>query len=308
MQGDPRRARLGADGARPDPRDARRRRRGAPLPAAEAVRDQAGRQPHPPARAGRRRQGRDDRRRRDRRGVDGRCRRPRPLARYPRPGARAGRPRAPGSVRGELARGDRRGARGRATTSRPRAGRGRRPDAGRALERQGRRHQRRGALLPRDRLGASARSSSRPPTSFPRPAFTRGALRRRRARRRGPGPGPRAAHRQGLRPRRRAGGLRDAARRRACGCSSTSRRCSTRRRSGRRHVVVGRHGQLRQPLVPAPRRGHAVRLGRALRRRAARGVRARSRALGRDRPGPLARRGPAQRVSETATTLLRREL
>ena len=31
----------------------------------------------------------------------------------------------------------------------------------------------------------------------------------------------------------------------------------------RRRLVLGRHGQLRQPLVPAPRRGHALRLGRA---------------------------------------------
>ena len=46
------------------------------LPPAEAVRDQADRQPHPPPGADRRRQGRHDRRGRDRRRVDGRCRGP----------------------------------------------------------------------------------------------------------------------------------------------------------------------------------------------------------------------------------------
>ena len=46
----------------------------------------------------------------------------------------------------------------------------------------------------------------------------------------------------------------------------------------RRHLVVRGDGQLRQPLFPASRRGHAGGLGRALRRPAPRGVRARSRA------------------------------
>ena len=230
LQGDPRRARRGADGAPPDPRDARRRRRGAPLPPAEAVRDQAGREPHAPARADRRRQGRDDRRSRDRRGVDGRRRGLRPLARHARPGPRARRPRAPGRVRGELARGHRRGARRRGLPARPRAGRRRRAHAARPLERQGRRHQRRGPLLPRDRLGAALDRAHR---RLLRPAagVHAGALRRRRARRRRPGPGPRPAHRQGVRADRRAGRPTSACWTPGCGCSSTSRRCCTRRRS-----------------------------------------------------------------------------
>ncbi len=55
----------------------------------------------------------------------------------------------------------------------------------------------------------------------------------------------------------------------------------------RRRVVVGRLGQLRQPLVPAPRRGHSVRPLGGLRRRAHGPVRARPRALGADRARAL---------------------
>jgi cardiolipin synthase len=55
----------------------------------------------------------------------------------------------------------------------------------------------------------------------------------------------------------------------------------------RRRVVVGRLGQLRQPLVPAPRRGDAVRALGRVRRRAHGAVRARPRALGADRAGAL---------------------
>ncbi len=75
-------------------RDARRGRRGAPVPPAEAVRDQARRQPHPPPRAGRRRRGRDDRRRRGRLRVDRRRGGARALARHPRARPRPGGPRA----------------------------------------------------------------------------------------------------------------------------------------------------------------------------------------------------------------------
>ena len=77
----------------------------------------------------------------------------------------------------------------------------------------------------------------------------------------------------------------------------------------RRRVVVGRLGQLRQPLVPAPRRGDAVRALGGVRRRADGPVRARPRAVGADRAGALegpraASSGPA----ESTLKLARREL
>ena len=65
----------------------------------------------------------------------------------------------------------------------------------------------------------------------------------------------------------------------------------------RRRVVRGRVGELRQPLVPAQRRGDAVRHLRGVRRAADRAVRARSRGVGADRAGALGRprAGPADR-------------
>ena len=79
----------------------------------EGLRGEPAGQPHAPQDPRRRRRGRAHRRRRDRRGVDRRRAGPRPLARHPRARARAGRARALRRVRGELARGHRRGARGR---------------------------------------------------------------------------------------------------------------------------------------------------------------------------------------------------
>ena len=69
----------------------------------------------------------------------------------------------------------------------------RRRDAGRALARRGRRHERRGALLPRDRLRAA---SARPHGGVLRAAagVHRGAVRRGRARRRASASSSRAAH------------------------------------------------------------------------------------------------------------------
>ena len=94
-----------------------------------------------------------------------------------------GRARPVRRLRGELARGDRRGAGRRRLPARARGGRRRRADAGRALERGRRRHERRGALLPRDRRRRASRSTSPPPTSCPRPAFTEALVDAARARR-----------------------------------------------------------------------------------------------------------------------------
>ena len=211
-------------------RDARRRRPGDPLPAAEAVRDQAARQPHPPAGPGRRRPGRDDRRRRDRRRVDRRRRR------TPTTGATPTSASAGPVVRGlqgafaenwlegtgeVLAR--------RGLPARPRARRRRRADAARPLERQGRRHERRGALLPGDRLGAASRSTSPPPTSCPaRRSPTRSAPPPSAASTSASSSPGRTSTRGSSGPP--AGPPTTSCSTPACGSSSTSRRCCTRRR------------------------------------------------------------------------------
>ena len=136
---------------------------------------------------------------------------------------------------------------------------------------------------------ASARESIELTAAYfvPRPGLHRCALRRRRARRRRPHPRPRAAHRQGLRPGRRQGRLRRAARRRRAAVRVPADDAAREDPLHRRRLVLGRHDQLRQPLVPAPRRDHALRLGRALRRQASRRLRPRPRALGRDRARSL---------------------
>ena len=66
---------------------------------------------------------------------------------------------------------------------------------------------------------------------------------------------------------------------------------------GRRRVVVGRLGELRQSLVPAARRGDAVRAERGVRGPADRAVRTRPRGLRRVRPRALAH-APAARPGE----------
>ena len=211
-------------------------------------------------------QRRDDRRRRHRRGVDGQRRGPRPLARHPRAHPRPGRPRAAGRVRRQLARGDRRGPHRRRLP--PRAGAGR-TAAGRC---------RSSARRPAWATPTSRRCTSSPwrrrgsaSISLPRtsPRGRRSSRRSReaaRARRRGARPRPRPAHRQGLRPRRRPRGLRRAARRRRADLRVPADDAPREDADHRRRVVVGRQRQLRQPLVPAARRGDAVRAERALRR------------------------------------------
>ena len=307
LQGDPRRARLGADGTRPDPRDARRRGQG-PLfrpPKPYAIKRVANRT-HRRVLVADGKVGMTG-------GVgiasewmgdaDGPDHWRDTHVRVRGPVVRG----LQGAFAENWLEGTGEVLAGRRVPPGARAGGRRRADAGRALERQGRRHQRRGALLPRDRLGAASRSSSPPPTSFrarrsPRPSATP------RARGRRPDAGPRPAHRQGRRPNRREGGLRRAARGGGAAVRVPADDAAREDALRRRHLVVGRHDQLRQPLVPAPRRGHAVGLGRALRRRARTGIRARPRALGRDRARPLAPARSAQRVGEAATTVLRREL
>ena len=188
----------------------------------------------------------------------GNARGPRPLARHARARRGAGGARAVRRVRGELARGDRRGARRRRLPARPARGGGRRADDGRALQRRRRRLQHRGALLPRDRGGArDARPHRRLLRAAPgvhRGAPGRGRARRARARARAG-----REHRQAARLGRRAGVLRRAARggRRALRvpADDAAREDDDRRR----RVVGGRLGELRQPLVPAQRRGDAVR-------------------------------------------------
>ena len=140
--------------------------------------------------------------------------------------------------------------------------------------------QRRGALLPRDRRGARV---ARPHRRLLRAAP--GVLRRARGRgaRAGcacacscPGEHIDKAPGAGRRPRqlRRA----DRGRRR-----DPRVRPDDAAREGaraRRRLVLGRLGQLRQPLLPAPRRGDAVRAVARVRREAHRAVRARPRGLG----------------------------
>ena len=200
------------------------------------------------------------RRRRHRRGVDGRRPGPRPLARHPRPRLRPGRARPVRRVRGELARGDGRGARRRALPARHRGARGRRPDDGRALERRRRRLQRRGDVLPRDRRRARDarphRGLLRPPARVHRGAAStaRSAACARGCSSRAP---TSTSRRSGSPGRAAYDDLSTAASR----STSTSRRCCTRRRCCVDGCWCGRRlGELRQPLVPAQRRGDALRL------------------------------------------------
>jgi cardiolipin synthase len=88
-----------------------------------------------------------------------------------------------GRLRRELARGHRRGARRPAPPARPRPGRRRRADAGRALERRRGRHRGRGALLPRARVGQALDRADRRVLRAA-PGVHRGAVRRRPPRRR----------------------------------------------------------------------------------------------------------------------------
>ena len=88
----------------------------------------------------------------------------------------------------------------------------------------------------------------------------RGADRRRAARRRRPGARPRAAHRQGLRPPGRPLGLRGAARGRRADLRVLPDDDPRQDADDRRRLVLGRLGELRQSLLPAAGRGHAVRL------------------------------------------------
>ena len=258
VQRDHRRRRRDEARARGDRADARRGRPRDPLPPAQALRGQARGQPHPPQDPHRRRARRADRRGRHRGGVDGRRRGHRPLARHARARRGAGGARAVRRVRRELAGGDRRGARRRRVPARARGNGGRRADDGRALERRRRRLQRRGALLPRDRRRERV---ARPDRGLLRaaPGVHGGAPGRGRARR------ARARARPGLEHRQAAGldrGPRVLRRARRLGrrglrvpADDAAREDDDRRRL----LVRGRLGELRQPLVPAQRRGDAVR-------------------------------------------------
>ena len=185
----------------------------------------------------------------------------------------------------------------------------RRADAGRPLERQGRRHQRRGALLPGDRLGARVdrahRRLLRPPAGVHRRALLGG-----RARRRGAHPGPRA--RTSTRASSGSPGAppTTSCSRRACGCTSTSRRCCTRRRCA--------------STAPGRRSGRSTsttaRFSSTTRSRSASGTSASpassreafardlERSDGDRAPAAGTAAGPLQRAAEAATTVLRREL
>ena len=259
--------------------------------------------------AGRRRQGRDDGRGRDRRRVDGRRRGPRPLARHA-----CARPRARSSA-GSRAPSPRTGSR---ATGEVLAGEGYLPDL-EPVDGGGRCS----SSAPSAKVGdtnaealyylaiasaRSARSSSPPRTSsrgrrLPRRSATRPSAASTSA---SWSPAP---HRQGLRPGRRAGRLRATAGRGRAAVRVPADDAAREDARRRRHMVVRRHGQLRQPLFPAARRGHARGLGRATspvsstRRSSA--ISSESDEIERER---WRRRAASQRLSEAATTVLRREL
>ena len=137
--------------------------------------------------------------------------------------------------------------------------RGRRGDAGRAVTRGRGRHERRGAVLPGDRQRPARRSTSPPPTSRPgRRSSRRCATRRSAASRSGSSsPGRTSTSRSSARPGGAAyGQLLD------CGVRHLGVPADDAPRQDpvpRRRVVVRRLGELRQPLVPAQRRGDALR-------------------------------------------------
>ncbi len=108
----------------------------------------------------------------------------------------------------------------------------------------------------------------------PAAGLRRGADRRRRARRRRAGARAGTAHRQGLRPPGRALGLRGAARGRGADLRVLPDDDPRQDADDRRRLVLGRLGELRQPLLPAAGRGDAVRLLQGVRGRARRAVRA----------------------------------
>ena len=290
-------------------RDARRRGERRAVPPAAALRAAAPEQPHAPQAARRRRRGRHDRRRRDRGGVDRRRPGPRPLARHARP--------RPGPVV--------RGLQGAfaenwlEATGDVLVGDGYLPELEPVATTAGRCRscaRARASATRTSRRSTSSRSprarAARPHGRVLRPAprVRRGAVRRGRARRRRPRARPGPAHRQGLRPASPAGRPTTAARRAASSSTSTARRCCTPRRCRRRRLGVGRLGELRQPLVPAPRRGDAVRAVRARSRSSSprqfeRGPR---RSPSGCEPGRWADRPLRQRATERATKLIRREL
>ena len=254
-------------------------------------------QPHAPQAADRRRQGRPDRRRRDRRGVDGQRAGPRPLARHAR--ARHGPGRCCG-LQGAFAENwleaTGRRARRRRPPARPRARpRRRRADAGRAL-----------------RAPGSATRTPRRSTSSPSPPRASGCTSPRRTSRRG----RRSPRRSATRPTAAStsasscpaatstrGSCGPPAARStrssstaACASGSTARPCCTRRRSSStaRGPPVGsvnfdnRSFQLHDEVTLCVQsRSFAARAGRA--------VRARPRGVRGDRAGPVG--GPGDRCA-----------
>ena len=100
----------------------------------------------------------------------------------------------------------------------------------------------------------------------PRPAFIDALCDAARARRPRPRAGAGPAHRQATGARGRPGELRPAGRLRRRDLRVPADHAAREVDGRRRRLVVGRLGQLRQPLVPAPRRGDAVRALRGVRR------------------------------------------
>ena len=76
----------------------------------------------------------------------------------------------------------------------------------------------------------------------------------------------------------------------------------------RRHLVLGRLGQLRQPLLPAQRRGDAVRPVAAFAGKLTEQFERDLEVSERMEPGRWGRRGPLHRGQEAALKLVRREL
>jgi hypothetical protein len=109
------------------------------------------------------------------------------------------------------------------------------------------------------------------------------------ARRGHPHPRPRPAHRQVDRARGGPRRLRGAARGRRRALRVPADHAARQDARGRRRLVLGGLGQLRQPLLPAPRRGHAVRAVHRARRAAHRELRRRPCGQRAHAPGPLGR-------------------
>ena len=119
---------------------------------------------------------------------------------------------------------------------------------------------------------------------------------------------PGLAHRQAVRPHGRPRRLRRAHRGRHRDLRVLPDDAARQDAHGGRDLVLGRLGELRQPLLPAARRGHPVRAERALRGPAARGVREDLEDSERIEPDEWRERPITQRARENVTKYARREL